>query len=96
MPILFYLAFVVAALIAIFAVQNSSADPVLIKFLFWEFKTSLVSALLGAVCTGIVLTLLFWLQRSIRKSRRMKQKDSPGQKEEKRESNEKLSGKVGL
>jgi uncharacterized integral membrane protein len=85
MPILFYLALVLAAFIAIFAVQNSSADPVLIRFLFWEFKTSLVYALLGSVCTGIVLTLLFWLQRSIRKSRRMKQKVSTGQKEEKRE-----------
>ena len=86
MPIFFYLAFVVAIGIAFFAIQNSDAPPVLIRFLLWKFETSLVYALLGSVCSGILLTLLFWLQRSIRASRRMKQPAPTGEKEEKRES----------
>ena len=86
MPIFIYLGFVVAIGIAIFAIQNSGAPPVLIRFLVWRFETSLVYALLGSVCSGILVTLLFWLQRSIRVSRRMKQTASTGQEEEKRES----------
>jgi len=82
MPIFFYLAFVVVIFIAIFAVQNSNANPVLIRFLFWKFETSLVYALLGSVCSGILVTLLFWFQRSIRISRRMKQSAPPGQEKE--------------
>jgi len=85
MPIFFYLAFVVAIFIAIFAVQNSNAAPVLIRFLVWRFETSLVYALLGSVCSGILVTLLFWLQRSIRLSRKMKQSAIPEQGEEKKE-----------
>jgi len=85
MPIFFYLAFVVAIFIAIFAVQNSGADPVLIRFLVWKFETSLVYALLGSVCSGILVTLLFWLQRSIRLSRKMKQSATPERGEEKKE-----------
>lgn len=82
MPIFFYLAFVVVIFIAIFAVQNSNANPVLIRILFWKFETSLVYALLGSVCSGILVTLLFWFQRSIRISRRMKQSAPPGQEKE--------------
>jgi uncharacterized integral membrane protein len=82
MRILIYVAFLIAAGIAIFAVQNSSADPVLIRFLFWSFETSLVYTILGSVCSGIILTLLFWLQKSIWASRRRRQAVS-GQKEEK-------------
>jgi len=81
MPILFYVAFALAAGIAVFAVQNSGATPVVIRFLFWEFETSLVYALLGSVCSGILVTLLFWLQRFIRVSRRMKQKALTGRED---------------
>jgi uncharacterized integral membrane protein len=82
MPILFYLAFIVVIFIAIFAIQNSNASPVLIRFLSWKFETSLIYALLGSVCSGILVTLLFWLQRSIRSSRRTKDSAPSGQDKE--------------
>jgi uncharacterized integral membrane protein len=65
MKIFLWIAFLILAAIAIFAVQNSSASPVIIKFLIWEFETSLVYTILGSVASGILLTLLFWIQRAI-------------------------------
>jgi uncharacterized integral membrane protein len=48
MQIFFIIAFVLAIGIAIFAIQNSDADMVVMRFLTWEYKTSLVYTLLGA------------------------------------------------
>ncbi len=62
----FWIAFVIIAIIAIFAVQNSAASPVSLKFLFWKFETSLVYTILGSIGLGILLTLLFWIPREIR------------------------------
>jgi len=62
----FWIAFVIVAVIAVFAVQNSAASPVLLRFLFWKFETSLVYTILGAIGLGIFLTLLFWIPREIR------------------------------
>ena len=47
MKVFFWIAFVLIVIIAIFAVQNSSASPVSIKFLLWKFETSLVYTILG-------------------------------------------------
>lgn len=65
MQVFFYIAFIVIICIAAFAVQNSSAPPVMIKFLLWKFETSLVYAILGSISLGILLTLLFWIPKAI-------------------------------
>ncbi len=62
----FWIAFIIIAIIAIFAVQNSAVSPVSIKFLFWKFDTSLVYTILASIGLGIVLTLLFWIPREVR------------------------------
>jgi putative membrane protein len=68
MQAFFWVAFVIIIAVAIFAIQNSGAPPVLIKFLLWRFETSLLYTLLGSVGSGILLTLLFWIPREIRSS----------------------------
>lgn len=73
MKVFLWIAFLVLVAIAIFAVQNSSAPPVIIKFLIWRFETSLVYTILGSVVLGILLTLLFWIQRAIGTSIRKKE-----------------------
>ncbi len=70
MQFFFWAGFVVIIGVAIFAVQNSSAPPVMIKFLVWRFETSLVYAILGSICLGILLTLLFWIPKVLRASLR--------------------------
>jgi putative membrane protein len=72
MKIFLWIAFLILVAIAIFAVHNSSAPPVIIKFLIWKFETSLVYTILGSVALGILLTLLFWIQRAIGTSLRKK------------------------
>jgi len=64
----FWIAFVVVAAIAVFAIQNSAALPISIKFLLWKFETSLVYTILGSIGLGIFLALLFWVPREIRSS----------------------------
>ena len=73
MKIFLWIAFLILAAIAIFAVQNSSASMVTIKFLIWKFETSLVYTILGSIVLGIFLTLLFWIQRAIGTSLRKRE-----------------------
>lgn len=73
MKIFLWIAFLILVAVAIFAVQNSSASPVTIKFLIWKFETSLVYTILGSIVLGIFLTLLFWIQRAIGTSMRKKE-----------------------
>jgi len=54
--------------IAVFAIQNSNAPLVTIKFIIWNFETSLVYTILGSVGLGMIITLLFWIPRAIRSS----------------------------
>ena len=68
MQAFFWIAFVVIIVVAFFAVQNSGAPPISIKFLFWKFETSLIYTILGSIGLGIFLTLLFWIPREIRAS----------------------------
>ena len=68
MKVFTWVAFLVVILVAIFAVQNSGAPPVLIRLLLWRFETSLVYTIMGSVGLGILLTLLFWIPREIRSS----------------------------
>ncbi len=68
MQFFYWLAFLVVIGIATFAVQNSSASPVVIKFLIWKFETSLVYTILGSILSGILLSLLFWIPKVVRAS----------------------------
>ena len=72
MQIFIWIIFLIAISIAIFAVQNSNAPAVVIKFLFWKFETSLTYTILGSIVLGILITLLFWIPRAIRASIRRK------------------------
>jgi uncharacterized integral membrane protein len=67
-----WIAFLIVIAVAIFAVQNSDAPIVTIKFLFWRFETSLVYIILGSISLGILFTLLFWIPRALRASFRSK------------------------
>jgi uncharacterized integral membrane protein len=72
MQVFLGIGFFIVIIVAIFAVQNSSAAPVVIKFLFWEFETSLVYTILGSMGIGMLLTLSFWIERGIQTSIRKK------------------------
>jgi uncharacterized integral membrane protein len=72
MKIFLLIAFLIIIAVAIFAVQNSAAPLITIKFLLWEFKTSLVYTILGSIGLGILFTLLFWIPRALRASFRSK------------------------
>jgi len=68
----FGIGFLLVIVVAIFAVQNSNAAPVTIKFLMWKFETSLVYTIFGAIVLGILLTLSFWIGKAIHASIRKK------------------------
>jgi uncharacterized integral membrane protein len=68
MRIFSWIAFLILIGVAIFAIQNSSAAPVMIKFLAWRFETSLVFTILGSIVLGCILTLFLWISRTIRHS----------------------------
>jgi len=75
MQFFYWFIFLMAIGIAIFAVQNSSAPAVIIKFLIWKFETSLVYTILGSIVLGILLTFLFWIPRTLRTSFQSKKPD---------------------
>ena len=75
MKIFLWIAFLILVAVAIFAVQNSSASLVTIKFLIWKFETYLVYAILGSIGLGILIMLLFWIPRVLRASFRSKMPD---------------------
>jgi putative membrane protein len=72
MQLFYWVAFLVVVGMAIFAVQNSTAPPVVLKFFIWRFETSLIYSILGSIGLGIIITLLFWIPRAIRTSFRTK------------------------
>ena len=51
---------------AIFVIQNATAPTVVMKFLLWNFETSLSYTILGSVCLGILFILFLWIPRAIR------------------------------
>jgi len=51
--------------VAIFAFQNSTAPPVVTKFLFWKFETSLIYTILISIGCGMFIILLLWISRII-------------------------------
>ena len=68
MQFFYWLAFLVVVGMIIFAVQNSTAPTVVMKFLIWRFETSLIYTILGSIGLGVLITLLFWIPRAIRAS----------------------------
>jgi uncharacterized integral membrane protein len=68
MQVFFWLAFLVALGLAIFMVQNSTAPPVVMNFLFWKYETSLLYTILGAIGSGMLIVLLMWIPNAIRSS----------------------------
>ena len=68
MQFFYWLIFLMAIAVAIFAVQNSAVPLITIKFLIWRFETSLVYTILGSIGLGILFTLLFWIPRALRTS----------------------------
>ncbi len=72
MQLFIWIAFLVVAGIAMFAIQNSTAAPVLMKFLFWKFQTSLIYVILGSIGLGVLVTLFVCVPRAIRTSIQIK------------------------
>ena len=72
MQFFFWLAFLVAIVLAVFAVQNSIAPSVTMKFLFWQFETSLILAILGSIGSGMLFVLFLWIPSAIRASFRIR------------------------
>jgi len=68
MQVFYWIVLLIAVGLAIFAIQNSNAPQVMIKFLLWQFKTSLIYTILGSIALGILITLFFWIPRAIRAS----------------------------
>jgi len=68
MKIFLWLSLGILLCAVIFAIQNSTAPPVAIKFLLWNFETSLIYTVLGAAGIGMLLVLLLWIPREIRGS----------------------------
>ena len=72
MQFFLWLVLVLVIGIAIFMVQNSTAPSVVMKFLFWNFETSLIYTILVSVGSGMLITLFLWISRSIKASYRQK------------------------
>ena len=72
MQIILWLILAIILCVAIFAVQNSAAPPLTIKFVFWKWETSLILTLLGSIGAGILLILLLWIPKAFRASSRVK------------------------
>jgi uncharacterized integral membrane protein len=72
MKVFLWIAFLIVIGVAIFAVQNSDAPIITVKFLFWKFETSLVYIILGSIGLGILFTLLVWIPRALRTAFRSK------------------------
>ncbi len=68
MQFFYWLMFLIVVAVAIFAIQNSAAPLITIKFLIWRFETSLVYTILGSIGLGILFMLLFWIPRAVRAS----------------------------
>ncbi|HSR11161.1 MAG TPA: lipopolysaccharide assembly protein LapA domain-containing protein [Thermodesulfobacteriota bacterium] len=72
MQVFVWLAFLFAVLIAVFAVQNSTAAPVNISFLVWQFQTSIIYTILASFGAGILFVLLLWARSALRCSRQIR------------------------
>ena len=68
MRLFFVFGFLVLVGILMFAIQNSTAPFVDLKFVVWNFRTSLVYTILGTFASGMVVVLLLWIPSALRAS----------------------------
>jgi uncharacterized integral membrane protein len=68
MQFFYWIILLIAIGVAAFAIQNSNAPPVTIKFLFWKLETSLIYTILASIGLGILITIFFWIPRAIQSS----------------------------
>lgn len=73
MQFFYWFVLLIAVGIAIFTLQNSNAPPITVKFLVWQFETSLIYTLLGSTGVGILVILSLWIPRAIRSSMRLRE-----------------------
>jgi len=73
MQFFYWLVFIVVIAMAILVIQNSTAPPVVIKFLVWRFETSLIYTILGSIGVGFLMALILWIPRAIKASIRLKE-----------------------
>jgi len=73
MQFFYWFVLLMAVGIAIFAIQNSSASVITLKFLVWKFETSLIYTLLGSAGIGILMILFLWIPRAIKSSLRSRE-----------------------
>ncbi len=73
MQFFYWLVLLMAVGVAIFAIQNSSAPLLTLKFLIWKFETSLIYTLLGSAGVGILMAFSLWIPRAIRSSIRSRE-----------------------
>jgi len=64
------IAFLFAIMIAVFALQNTVAANV--RFLVWEYETSLVLIIIGSAMSGAILTFVASLGPRIRRAREIR------------------------
>lgn len=68
MKFFFVLAFLVLVGAVIFAVQNSTAPTIDIKFLVWHIQTSLVYTILATLVSGMIIVFFLWIPSAFRTS----------------------------
>ena len=68
MRLFFVLGFLVLIGIVIFDIQNSTAPSVDLKFVVWDFRTSLVYTILGTFASGMVVVFFLWIPSALRAS----------------------------
>lgn len=73
MQVFYWIILIIAICVAIFAIQNSSAPPIAIKFLLWKVETSLIFTLLGSIGAGMLMILFLWLPRAVQSSIRSRE-----------------------
>jgi putative membrane protein len=64
MQFFLFIALVIAALAILFAAQNN--DPAIVKFLFWEFESSLALILVLSLLTGAVISFFVSLPTNLK------------------------------
>ena len=72
MKIFLWLSLGIILCAGILAIQNSAAPIVTMKFLLWNFETSLIYTVLGAAGIGMLLILFLWIPRAVHASFRAK------------------------
>ena len=68
MKFFFGLALLALVGVVVFAVQNSTAPAIDIKFLAWHIQTSLVYTILGTLVSGMIIVFLLWIPSAFRTS----------------------------